>query len=141
VTDDPHRLAQQYERLLVNRYILVASHVVLAAIVAAAYLNRLYFPSLPFMGGVGGRAVFVALVPPLLPYLISGINSLRFVTPRRIKFTAFIVLLMLSTALITGLLLGHFGSVGSAALFAVFAAQTVLYVWGANILFGDYDGF
>jgi len=141
VTDDPHRLAQQYERLLVNRSVLVGAHVVLAAVVATAYLNRLYFPSLPYMGGVGGRAVFVALVPPLLPYLISGINSFRFVTPKRIKFTAFIVLLMLSTALITGLLLGHFGSVGSPTLFAVFAVQTVLYVWGANILFGDYDGF
>ena len=141
MTDDPHHLAQQYERLLINRWVLVGAHAVLAAVVAATYLNRLYFPSLPFMGGVGGRAVFVALLPPLFPYLVSGIHSIRFVTPRRIKLTAFIALLTLSTALITGLQMGRLGSVGSASLFAVYGAQTVVYVWGANILFGDYDGF
>jgi hypothetical protein len=107
--------------------------------VAVAYLTRLYFRSLPFMGGVGGRAVFAALVPPLLPYLISAIGSRGFVTPKRSKLALFIIFLTVSTALITGLLLGRFGSVGWEVLLAVFLAQTVAYVWGARILFGVYD--
>jgi hypothetical protein len=139
VTDDPHRLALQYERLVANRALLMGAHVVLASAVAAAYLSRLYFPHLPFMGGVGGTSVVAALVPPLLPYLISGIHSRSFVTPKRPKLLVFIVFLIVSTTLVTSLLLGHFGSLGWEALLAVFVGQTVAYVWGANILFGNYD--
>jgi len=92
------------------------------------------------MRGVGGTGIVATLVPPLLPYLISGIHSLSFVTPKRPRLVVFIAFLILSTAVITYMLLGHFGSLGWEALLAAFAAQTIAYVWGANILFGDYDG-
>lgn len=137
--DESHRLALQYERLVTNRALLTATHVVLALAVAAAYLSRLYFPSLPFIGGVGGTGIAAALVPPLLPYLISGIHSRKLVTPKRPKLLGFIAFLVVSTALLTFLLLGRFGSFGWEALFAVFVGQTVAYVWGANILFGTYE--
>jgi hypothetical protein len=139
VTDEPCRLAFRYERLVANRALLTATHVILASVVAAAYLSRLYFRSLPFMGGVGGTGVLASLVPPLLPYLVSGIHSRTFVTPKRPKLVAFVIFLVASTALITSLVLGHFGTLGWGVLLAVFVGQTVAYVWGANLLFGNTD--
>ena len=138
MTNEPHHLAVQYERLIHNRALLVGSHVTLASVVAVAYLSQLHLWQHTYWSRVG-LSIASTLVPPLFPYLVSAIYSRSLVTPNRPRLAAFIVFLIISTAVITSLLLGRFGSVGWGTLLAVFVAQTVAYVWGANILLGVYD--
>jgi hypothetical protein len=136
VTDESYDLALKYKRLLVNRALLIAAHLILASIVAVAYLSRLNFPWLPFSGGVGGSGLVGALAPPLLPYLVSGIRSRSLVTPR---VASFIIFLTITTALVISLLLGHFGPLGWMGLVVMFGVQAVAYVWSAGILLGARD--
>jgi hypothetical protein len=139
VTDESYDLALKYKRLLVNRALLIAAHLILASIVAVAYLSRLNFPWLPFSGGVGGSGLVGALAPPLLPYLVSGIRSRSLVTPSRSRVASFIIFLTITTALVISLLLGHFGPLGWMGLVVMFGVQAVAYVWSAGILLGARD--
>jgi hypothetical protein len=138
VTDDPHQLAVLYERLVHNRALLIGTHVILASIVAAVYLNQLNLWQHSYWFKVG-LSIVATLVPPLFPYLISAFHSCSLVTPDRLRLAVFIAFLIVSTAFITSLLLGRFGSINWDMLLVVFIAQTIAYVWGANVLFGVCD--
>jgi hypothetical protein len=134
MTAESHSPALAYERLVFHRRLLVWTHVVLALIVALIFLNSIDFSHFAYWRRGFGVVLSFVLVPPLLPYLISGIYSGNRVTQDRIRLAAFLLVLVLGSAVMGASLLGAFGSVGRITVLVLFGAQTIIYVVTAELL-------
>jgi hypothetical protein len=135
VTNEPHDLGLRYDRVVVNRAVLTGTHILLAAVVTAAYANLQDFTRTPYWSRVG-LGILVRVAPPITPYLVSLVHSLRLGTSSRPRLGALLLLMGISSAFITSLLLGHFGSISPGVMLAIFGVQTVIYVRAANVFLG-----
>ena len=131
MTLEPHELGVKYDRVVVNRAVLIGTHVLLAAVVTAAYENLQDFTHTDTRLGIG---VLFQVAPPIIPYFVSVVHSLRLGTSSRSRLGALVLLMVISSAFITLLLVGHFGSISSWVMFTIFGVQTLIYVRAANML-------
>jgi hypothetical protein len=135
VTNEPHELGLKYDRVVVNRAVLIGTHVLLAAAVTAAYANLQDFRRTPYWGRVG-LAILAQVAPPIIPFVVSLVHSLRLGILSRSRVGAFLLLMVITSAFITSFLLGHFGTISWGVMLTIFGVQTVIYVRAANVLLG-----
>ena len=76
--------------------------------------------------------------PPLLPYVISAVHSLRTATYARMRLAAFLLVLIAGAFGAICAIVGAFDfSLDRAGLLWMFAIQTAVYFFSAEFLFND----
>jgi ABC-type transport system involved in cytochrome c biogenesis permease component len=99
---------QRFERRLFNQRLVLAFHCVAALSTAFVYLSQLHLHRFPYWSRVGFALSFL-LIPPLLPYVISGVHAWRNMTEDRLRVALFLLVLVAGTVGVCSALFGAFG--------------------------------
>jgi hypothetical protein len=129
-----------YDRIVFNRRLLGAAHV-LVGLVSVSYFVSILEParySYWNHGEVKEVGLILIALPVIAPYAISGIYSWQIVASRRLGVALFLVVLVAGAVLMGLLLSGRLGSkIESLELLGAAAAQVGVYMWTADMLLRD----
>ncbi len=122
-----------YERLVFNRKLVVFAHALLAFLSALVFLANVNLSGFPYSRSRSGLYLVLALAPPIVPYLISGVYSWRVATFSRIRVLLFLLVLVLGSVLMGLEFMDAFGTgVDRSTLLLMLVVQCGAYLWAAE---------
>jgi hypothetical protein len=133
----PETPAQRADRYVRNRQVLIWTHTGLAYVTLFLYVSRFDLVRFRYWAPRAGQALLIVAGPALIPYLVSVVRALQFVTHRRAPVARFVGVVVGGFLGASAAFMGAFGHIDTEYLFCVFAVQAAIYYCAADLILDD----